>query len=281
MFGIAAALLYGVTDFVARFANKSNGVVKTLLWGQGLLAVLLTVAVILVDHPVSATIGEWSILMASNLMIMAGTACLYHGLATGRLAVVAPVMSGYGAISGLLALASGSAITLLGGAGLALTAVGAVLAAASPRKDRDIGNGRPSGWLPAAGAAVMYGGAYWIQGTWSLPVFGALDTLWSYYLSGTLVFGLVAAIRRQDMRLDGVKGSALIFGTALLAAGGYFALSFSQMSGGVAIGPALGATASAITVMLAFVFLREKVAWPGWLGVASVVAGVAALHLGK
>jgi len=277
LFGGAAAVLYGVTDLVARFANRENGVARTMLWGQGLLAVLLTGAVAAFGRPLPAEPLPWAALLGSSLMITAGTACLYQGLKVGRIAVVAPLMACYGAVGAVLSLVTGERLTWEACAGLVLTVAGAVLSAipAPDSKQRD----RPSGWLPATGSALLYGTAYWIQGKYAVPVFGALDAIWIYYLFATLVVALVAATRRHDVRLAGTRDTVLIAITAVLAAAGYLALAFGQASGSVAVATALSAAASAITVLLARVFIREQVAVTGWIGVACVVAGVATLHL--
>lgn len=277
LFGAASAVLYGVTDLIARFANRESGVLRTMLWGQALIAVLLTAAVFFVPVKLDAPVTAWLILLGSSLMVMAGTACLYHGLAKGRVAVVAPVMACYGAVGAILSFLTGEKLRLIAGAGLALAAIGAVLSA-SPPPDASAKKG-PSGWLPATGAALLYGAAYWLQGKFSVPVFGALGAIWIYYVFATLVTAAIALWRRQPVRMDGPKDAALVFATALLAAGGYLALAFGQSGGSIAVATALSAGASAITVLLAWIFIREKVSLAGWAGVACVVAGVATLHL--
>ncbi len=279
LFGGAAAVLYGVTDLIARSANRENGVARTLLWGQALLAVLLTGAVVAFGKPLPADPFAWVTLLGSGLMVLAGTTCLYHGLKVGRVAVVAPLMACYGAVGALLSFATGEHIGWAAGIGLALTAAGAVLSAVPHAETGKGKRDRPSGWLPATGSALLYGTAYWIQGRYAVPVFGALDAIWIYYVFATIVVAVFALVRRQDVRLTGTRDTLLIAATAVLAAGGYLALAFGQASGSVAVATALSAAASAITVLLARVFIREKVAIAGWIGVACVVAGVATLHL--
>jgi len=279
LFGGAAAALYGVTDLIARFANRENGVARTLLWGQALLAVLLTVVVVAAGKPLPVALMPWAVLLGSGLMVLAGTACLYHGLKVGRVAVVAPLMACYGAVGAMLSLLTGEHLTWIAATGLALTALGAVLSA-MPSPDRCQGDkDRPSGWLPATGSALLYGAAYWIQGKYAVPVFGAINAIWIYYVFATVVVAAVARVRRHDVRLTGMRDTALIAVTAVLAAGGYLALAFGQASGSVAVATAISAAASAITVLLARIFIREKVALTGWIGVACVVAGVATVHL--
>lgn len=278
VFGGAAAVLYGITDLIARSANRENGVARTMLWGQALLAVLLTGAVVVFGKPLPAGALPWTALLGSSALVMAGTACLYHGLKVGRISVVAPLMACYGAVGAVLSLLTGEHLTWIAGLGLALTAVGAVLSAMSSTGDK-AGKDRPSGWLPATGSALLYGIAYWIQGKFAVPVFGALDAIWIYYVFATVAVAAIALVRGHDVRLTDTRDTVLIAITAVLAAAGYLALAFGQASGSVAVATALSAAASAVTVLLARLFIREKVAVRGWIGVICVVTGVAVLHL--
>ncbi len=277
LFGVLSALMYGTTDFIARFANKSSGVVRTMLWGQGLLAVLLTIVLVAGGYRLHATCLQWGILVVSNLVVMASTASLYYGLAHGRIAVVSPVTACYGAVSALLACLTGETLSLVAAGGLALAVLGAILSAV-PAKGEDAPKG-PSGWLPATGAAIGYGIGFWLQGHYAIPAFGAFPVIWAYYSGGFVILLVVARIRRQPLMLARRRDIGLITMSALLAAGGYLALAFGQATGEVAVTTALSAAANAITVILAFVFVREKVTPAGWIGVACVVAGIAILHL--
>ncbi len=277
LFGIASALLYGVTDFVARFANKSSGVLATMLWGQGFLSVLLTAAILVTQSFPRGSSLDWTLLMVSNLAVVAGTGCLYYGLAIGRLTVVSPVMASYGAVSASLAIVTGEAVTIGVAIGLALAVTGACLAATAGEKRR--GSTRPSGWLPAVGAALLYGLGFWIQGRFSVPAFGPLPALWVYYLSATAVVAAICMVKRQSVKPADFKSLTQILGTAALAGGGYAALVAGQSGGNIAIVTALSAASTAVTVVLAFIFLKSKPGWQGWLGVAGVVSGVALVHL--
>lgn len=279
LFGAASALLYGVTNLIARFANKETGVLRTMLWGQAFMAALLSLAVLIRPLPADIPARQWLTLLGSSLMVMAGTACLYHGLAKGRVAVVAPVMACYGAVSAILSFVTGEKLTVGAGAGLALAALGAVLSASPPSDTKASHTPKQSGWIFAAGSALFFGVAYWVQGKYSVPVFGALGTIWIHYLFATAVVAVLALARRQSIRMTSLKDTGLVLATALLACGGYLALAFGQAAGSIAVATALSAGASAITVMLAWIFTREKVSMAGWIGVACVVAGVATLHL--
>ncbi len=276
MFGLLSALLYGVTDFVAKFTNKANGVLPTMLWGQGALASGLTIAVMASGQIRDASASLWGITLVSCLAVVAGTGCLYYGLAKGRLTIVSPLMASYGAVSALLSVAAGEKMTIATVMGLGLAITGAILSATSAKA---LASGKTSGWLPATGAALLYGIGFWLQGKYSLPTFGPLVTLWIYYMTATLAVAFVCLVHSKSIVLHGIKNIGLVLGTALLAGSGYAALAIGQSAGEIAIPTALSSASTAITIMLAFAFLKEKPGLRGWLGICGVVAGVAILHL--
>ena len=274
--GLASALSYGVCDFVARFANREAGVLRTMLWAQGFMAVVLTLPVVILHPFPAASLYDWGLLLLSNFAIVGGTGCLYRGLATGRVSLVAPIMACYGAIGALLAIATGEKVGPLALIGLAAAGLGAVLSASSDGKP---GAGKSSGWQLATGAALLYGGGFWLQGKFVEPRFGPLLAIWLYYVTAAIVVGGVCLARRCPVKLNSGKDWGLVLATGLLAAGGYAALATGQRSGAVAVVTALSAVSTAVTVILAFVFLKDKPTWKGWLGVGLVIAGVAILDL--
>ena len=276
--GLTSALLYGITDFVARFANRETGVLRTMLWGQAFLAAVLTIIVLVNCKMPTRPPGDWLVLTVSNLAVVAGTGCLYRGLSVGRLTVVSPLMACYGAIGAVLSFATGEKFAIAALGGLLLAGAGAVLSASSGKK---ADKAKSSGWLPALGAAGFYGVGFWMQGKYVIPAFGPIVALWIYYVTASAATALVSLVRKVDLRLASVKDGALVLGTAMLAGGGYAALAAGQTTGKIAIVTALSAASTAITVILAFLFLKEKPGIKGWIGVAGVAFGVALLHLAQ
>lgn len=274
--GIASAILYGLTDFVARFANRRAGVLRTLFWGQGFLALVLTAAMAVVHTVPKATAIDGCLLLVSNLAVIAGTGCLYHGLAIGRVSIVAPVMACYGAVTAILSIMTGEHLKALSETGLVVAGIGAILSASPGRAAAKTGS---SGWLPATGAALLYGLGFWLQGKYTLPRFGPVFSLWTYYLTATLITGALCLLQKHTLRLEARKDMVLVLGSAALAGSGYAALLAGQTTGAVAVVTALSAASTAVTVLLAFVFLKDKPRVNGWLGVGLVVSGIALLHL--
>ncbi|HEX7084376.1 MAG TPA: EamA family transporter [Gaiellaceae bacterium] len=90
LLGLASALCYGTSDFVAGAAGRraDPALVAVLAQPFGLVAAIVAVAVLPAHHPGGAALA-WGAL--SGLGSGLGTIALYRGLATGRMSVVAPL----------------------------------------------------------------------------------------------------------------------------------------------------------------------------------------------
>src|SRR5512146_2904547 len=136
-FGLAAALCWGVADFCARYAARSGGTLRTLLWMQmvgaaGLLAVGLPLGLVRLN---GLPLGTALAAMALGLVILVGAGLLYRAFAIGTLAVVSPIAASYAAVAALLALLiSHEAPRPTQLAGIGLTLMGAVLTSSVRRR---------------------------------------------------------------------------------------------------------------------------------------------------
>jgi drug/metabolite transporter (DMT)-like permease len=277
--GLASAAFYGTTDFVSHVAAKRAGVLRTMIYGQGALACVLSMIVIEMGALPYASPTVWSLLIGSDLCILAATASLTSALARGNLAVVAPVTACYGAVTAVLSIVSGERVGGVALAGLAVAAAGGVLSA-MPSRSSSTNSTRPStGASLAAIAALLYGLGFWLQGRYVIPVLGGLLPVWSYYVVGVVCLIGIATVRGADIRRPDRREAWAIFGTALLAVAGYAALTFGQHTGQVAIVTALSSIASVVTVLLARVVLRTPIGMHRWTGVAAVVTGLMLLRL--
>lgn len=277
--GIASALFYGMTDFVSHFSNKASGVLRTMLYGQLFLAVILTGWLLLTVQIPPASWTSWSILVVSDLTILLATACLYRALAVGNLSIVPPVAACYGAVGALIALAFGEKVKPMALAGLFLAVAGAIATAVPSAQEKNKNAVRSTGALLALAAAVLYGCGFWMQGRFAVPSLGALIPIWSYYTLGSITLLTVAVVGRKNMRPPTRHEAPALYATAILAVAGYGALLRGQATGQVAVVTALSSAASAVTVLLARVFLKQAVTVHGWVGLAAVVMGLAILRL--
>ncbi|MCB8877905.1 DMT family transporter [Acidisoma silvae] len=276
--GLLAALLFGTTDFAARFAVRRTGTLRTIFYGDLAAACIMSGIVMWRGVP-SADLTTWLITIASNLSGLAASACLLRAMATGSLGIVSPIAATYGGVTALLAAASGEALHLAGWIGVALTTAGGATVA-KPHQGPKVGPVDHTGAIFAAAAAILYGTSFWLLGQFVVPMLGAVVPTCSYYVLGTaasLAFGISVD---HQLRLPSAPALSLVLGTAILGCGATLVLAYGEITGHVAVVTALSTLASVVTVFLARLLLKEKVSISGWIGVTLIVVGLTLLHSG-
>ena len=289
-FGLLTALLYGVSDFVAKFSSRAVGVWRTLFWGELCSASLLTLWIALDasgNGAARAAFAEpwtvWAVAVASNLTILAATAVFYRALTVGRFSVVMPIVATYGAITALLSMLLGEPLGVVALGGIAVAVLGAAVASVPGRAGTE--DERHAG--PAAGghgvglasiAALLYGVGFCVQARYAVPRLGHLIPVWLYYVLGCALLGTVGRLMRRDLSPPSFAQLPVVLGTGLAASGAFVALTLAVTGGDVAVPTVLASLASVVTVLLARLLVKEHVALHQWAGIAAVVSGLLLLH---
>ena len=273
--GLLVALCWGTGDFVLSRINRAVGVLPTLLYVQtgGLIMMSLVILAGRDLPPLDPWL--WLLAIGVNGFNLAGTLLLYHALGVGTLAIVSPIIASFAAVTTVLALASGERPTPLALGGLALVMGGVIVVARAP----GVGSVTPApalgrGVLAAIGAAVCYGIFFWLL----RPVTASMGIAWPILIGRvmTLIVAVAAlALRRKERPpprpswLWGAVALATIFDTV-----GFLSYNFGIGTAYVSVVTALASIFSAVTVLLAWVLLRERLVSSQWAGVIVVLAGV-------
>jgi drug/metabolite transporter (DMT)-like permease len=127
LFGLTAAICWGVADFVVTRIARELGVAQAFFYvqviGLGLIGLLLLAS----PAMPAPTAGMWLLVLGIGLFNLAGTLLLYRAFAIGTLALVSPIASAFGVVSALLALLAGERPAMLarhGGAGAGCRSAG-------------------------------------------------------------------------------------------------------------------------------------------------------------
>lgn len=288
LLGLLAALGWGSADFLARYATRLLGTYRTLFYMQFIGLFSLSVYLLATGQlpRLLETAGwqpwAWCALVA--LLNVVGSLALYRAFETGVLMIVSPIAASYAALTVTLSLLSGETLSRLRGVGIGLALIGAVFAAtsfASPEEVKaEAGKpGRKQRLTRGAGlavfAAVAYGVMFWLLGFQVTPALGGVAPIWLIRLTTPCTLALVAAPARQSLRLPSSRGWWLIAGVGILDTSAYVANTIGFATHQVAVVSVLASLFSTVTVMLAWFFLRERLHWSQWLGVAGIFAGVA------
>lgn len=285
LFGLLAAATYGAADFIGGNVSRRFDAFSVVLVSQLIGAVPLVVVVpfLAEGSPTAQALG-WG--AAAGIGGGTGVLFLYRGLAVGRMSVVAPITGVVAAIVpvvvGLVIGERPSPISLLGVA-LALLAVILVSSAPPPDDERDvdldedISVPRRSGVLYAFGAGLSFA-LFFVF----LNAAGEDSAIWP--LLGTrgasllLVTVAVIALRKP---LKPPPGTIVAIGWAgvLDVAANVFYL-ISARFGLLSLVAVLTSMYPAVTVLLARIFLNERMIRMQLVGLALAGAAIAMIVAG-
>lgn len=289
--GLTGAICWGVADFIARFASQRIGAYRTTLFAQWFGFSVLSAYLMWsggISRGVAPGWQPWALAALAGLINAAGSLALYHSFQIGTMSIVAPVSSSYPALTIILALLSGEHIGSVRGMGLLVTFVGVILAATSFSPDANhasSGNGRTSkahlskgvGW--AIFAAASFGFQFWYLGYFVVPLVGAAVSVWVIRLSTFTSLALVAAPARQSIRLPRGAVWWMLAAVGLIDTSAFVANNAGLHTGQISVVTVLTSLYGAVTVLLAWIFLREKVERSQWFGIVLVFAGIILVSL--
>lgn len=276
--GIIAALSWGVHDVCVRFASQRVGVNMAFL--TVLASGLLLVA------PLAISFGDWQAVdsqtigfAAASGAVYAGAGyCLYRAFAIGPVRLVAPVIGAYPILSLAWAAAQGR-VPLPGQIAAALVVVVGVGAGAVLARDETeaaAGSTRQAlvwSLIAAASFALTFAlGQMASQSGADWPV--VLISRAAAFLAllvGTLAVGAKLTFTGAPWVLLSVMGACDALALGLIVASGHLPNpEFAAVA---------ASTFGMVTILLAWVFLKERINALQWCAVAMVFGGMAYLAL--
>jgi drug/metabolite transporter (DMT)-like permease len=291
IFGLAAALGWGFSDFTAAVSGRRVGAFATVVIAQVASAVIATILVLVTGTDLGGIreVAPW--LGPTAILMTAGYYAFYRGLELGPVSVVSPVLASYAVGPVVLAIwLLGESLSLVVAGGIVLTIVGTVLASTDLRTVRQ-GVDRAPGLPWAIASSALFGVGAYVFG-WSSQRAGWLPAIWfSRSLSaGLFLVWAAASASRRRSAADGARDrtpfrlSAAAVGLAA-AIGAVDLLAASAYGRGAEVGyisivTAASAIYPVLPVLAGTVFLQERPAPNQAVGVAILIAGLMAVGLG-
>ena len=299
--GLTGALCWGGADFAARFASRRVGAYRTLFFMQFFGFIALSVYLKFRGgffEGIAPGWHPWALAALAGAINMIASLSLYYSFQVGVMSIVAPVSSAYPALTVALAIASGERITALRGAGLAVTLVGVILAAttftsaaastlnetaAKESATKETGAKESAaketahlskgvGW--AILAALGFGVLFWFLGFYVVPAVGPTISVWVIRLTSFSVLALAAIPTRQSLKLPIGSVWWLLAAVGFLDTAAFVANNAGLHTGQVSVVSVLASLYGAVTVILAWIFLREKLERSQWFGIILIFAGI-------
>ena len=275
LLALAAALLYGGSDFGGGMASRRLGSLRVAVVGSAAATVLAWATLILVGGPgPSLRAVAWG--LASGLAGGAGTLVLYRGLARGQMSVVGPLSAVGAAVVPVAAgVALGERPSLLSVAGVLVALPAIVLVAASGSVRGKLG-AAPKGLLDGLAAGLAFGILFI-----GLAQAGRNAGLWpvASEVTGTLLITLAIAVKtREPLRIPlRAAGLPVLVGASGMAAtlAYFYATHFSML----AIAAVLVSLYPGVTVLLARTLLHERFTPAQRAGLGLCALAIAAIAL--
>jgi drug/metabolite transporter (DMT)-like permease len=274
LLALAASVLWGSSDFGGGLISRRLHPSAAVLLSQGIaLAGLLALLPFL-----AVTTGAYLATAAvAGVIATLSLASFYRAMADAPLSLVAPITASGTCIPVLVGLARGEHLTLLQGAGIAVTVVGVVLACGPEfRSDAHV---RRQAVIFAVLAAVGFGVAYTLlalaagsgslYGTLLLQRIGGIVVLAPIVLRGKIL-----GQTRLTARMVAALGAV---GISDIVANGSYALAASR--GQLAIAAVLASLYPVVTALLARGILAERLRPVQSMGVLAALGGVIMLSL--
>jgi drug/metabolite transporter (DMT)-like permease len=284
--GLGAALCFGTGDYLAQRLTHRHGAMPAMFAVQIASALVLGLVAIAWHGAPRATPQQWLGVIGIGLVNTLGMIGLYRAFESGKLSLVSPIAGSMGAFTVGFAWLGGQPPPGLVVPGLLAVVLGIVAASVVDEPSHagatKLGRALGVGW--ALLSAVGFGWVFFVLGPRSVAL-GPAWTIWILRLVAIAV--LIALARPMRIRLDaGLRSEperpasrGRTLAVACLDSNGMVLFAWGSSRGAIvgeiAVVAVLTSSFPLITIALARVWLREGLRWLQWIGVATVIIGVA------
>jgi drug/metabolite transporter (DMT)-like permease len=271
--GLLSALSWGAGDFAGGLATRKLGPYRAVFYCD-LLGLLL---LLLVNAFYREAMPSTSAMMLAGLAGMCGSVglmTLYYSMAHGQMSIAAPVSALFAAalpiIVGAIIQGLPTFVQFIG-FGLALLAVWLI-------SQGDTLNRLPLDRLSDLRLPILAGlgfGSYFI--IMHYATVGISSTVWpmiaSRFAATFMLFALVL-LRRESFSVQRDAWGVVMVNATLDVGGNLFYLLALQ-SGRLDISAILSSLYPGATVILAWIFLKERITWSQWAGILTALLAIA------
>ena len=296
LLGLAAAISWGMGDYIIASLTRRIGTYRALCATQigSLLSwlVLLLVLRSTKEGALSFDASLWGIAFLAAVCHVVALLLTYRSFEIGTLSLVSPITSSFSVVTAVLALASGERLPLLKLVGAGILVMGIMLATRAPSEGKSHLAGVPEAIFSALGFGLMF----WLFE----KVEGDLGYIWPLILMKSLATSssvwIVGHQKRRNARNEVVSEAVpevpasapgrwsplwlLAGGVALSDTLAWVVYAYGvRQEQYVTVVTAVASLFSVVTVLMAWAFLRERLARNQWIGVAIIFLGILLVSL--
>ena len=271
IFGLASALTWGAGDFTGGLAARKVGAFRSVFYAEVIGIVFLFIVVSVTGEPMLASRSAIFALVAGALGTI-GLMLLYHSMAIGVMSIAAPVSALLAAmlpvVVGMFTEGLPDFLTVIG-FGFALVAVWMV--SQSEGGVKDILSHLSDLKLPLlAGIGFGFYFVFMNEAT------GSGGAFWPMIFSRTGGLTLITTyliITRSEWKID-VSSLPIITANGILDLGGNFFFILASQAGRLDVASVLSSLFPGATVVLAWIFLKERLNRNQWIGIVAALIAI-------
>ncbi len=279
--GLLIAFCFGTSDFLSKGLAGRVGPYRTAIYTLTTSGIFVIVPSLLFGIPKTPSLSDGALLVLVAVSTFAAFFFMYRGYQRGNLSVISPTVNSFPIFSVLFAVTilkvsvSYQVLLALGGIILGILLVSTNVSATGGSR-RSITPGVPDAILAAFFFAMGFTSLGYADETmgYLLPVVSAR-------LGAASVGFLIGLSTKQDVRPFGGRPLLRVLAMGALEAGGLLAFSlalfYSSTIGALPIITTLSGMGVVFTVGFAALFLRERAELSYAVGIAILIASVAAL----
>ncbi len=272
IFGLIAALCFGLSDFIVTQATRKLQTLPALLGIQFIASLLLGGYILIQSTSTPDALPlVWMSMIGISVVNFVGTLLLYRAFEKGTLSIVSPIGSGFAVVTAMLAFAGGERLPFNSIIGVILLIVGVLTVTRSIQSDRQ--QVTLAGIPEAVIASICMGIYFWAIG-FITPYLGViLPVLITRIVQFFCALLLIRVKGIQFPRISLSTGMILVV-AALLDTGALLSFNKGQAVDYTTSTTALTSLYSVITILMAGWILKEKLIKTQWMGIGIILCGV-------
>lgn len=277
LLALASALCWGSADYIGGVQSRRVSSVAVALWSQVVGGLALLVVALAVGKETTPESLAWG--AAAGLCTGAALILFYRGLASGAMAIVAPISACGAIVPVLAAIVTGDAPGALQYGGIGLCLAGAVAVSIPDPEGRRL-SGRPLTAVGLGAAAALGFGLFYLLVDRGNDAGGsALWVIVGARAGSLTAIAVVAATTRPGLRVPRSIAPAVAL-TGILDTSANVLFAIAATRGELGTVSVLGSLYPVTTVVLAMSIGGEKATLLRVAGGAVALAGVAVLSAG-
>jgi len=282
-FSLLAALSLGIADLFIQKTSRIETSIKTLFFSQFLGAIILGVYLLFSDSSffTKSTSLYGGIALIIGVILALGNLFLFRAFELGPILIVSPITSSFAIVTIVISFLFGEKTTLIQNMGLLVT-IGGIILGGVKRSDETINRPHfslPQGIRYAILAAFFFGIGFWLL-KFPSPILGSFLTTFISRCSSIITISLIMIYKRTELRIRSNSSIVPILIIGILNACGLILYNQALIYGLSSIVTVIFSLYGVVTVIIGYIFLKQRVLNFQYIGIIMTFIGVAILSFG-